>query len=122
MLSTTDLFEAVRLVELDCCKRGVDVDAGCAGADRAGFGRSEQRRAYPKASGSAPDIDGRAMLLSVDPVRRKTQHVGLAVQLTNRNVKDFPAGHGVHVEVAPNPSAPVTHDLRCVVQSADRTN
>src|SRR5439155_23354349 len=110
MLSTTDLFEAVRLVELDCCKRGVDVDAGCAGADRSGFGRSEQRRAYPKASGSAPDIHVRAMLLSVDSVRRKTQDVGLAIQLTKRNVKDFIAGHGYHVECAPNPSASVTQD------------
>ncbi len=122
MLSTTNLGEVVRLVELDRRKRGGDVDAGCTSADRSGFRRSEQSRAYPEASGRAPDVNGRAMVLSVDPVRRKTQHLGLVAQLTNRNVKDFPAGHGVHVEVALYPSAPITHDHRRVIQSADRTN
>jgi hypothetical protein len=71
MLSAADLVETVRRVELDRRKRRVHVDAGCAGVDRVGFGRSEQRGADPELSGRGPDVDGRAMLVAIDPCDEK---------------------------------------------------
>src|SRR5216117_340899 len=62
------------------------------------------------------------MLAPIDPVRRKTQDLRLIAQLTNRNIKDFAAVHGLHVQMTLYPSAPIAHDCRIVVQRADRTN
>src|SRR5206468_2453354 len=40
----------------------------------------------------------------------------------NRNIEDFAAVHGLHVEITLHPSAPSAHDGRIVVQGGDRTN
>jgi len=122
MLASTDLLEAVRLVKLDGCKGRIDVDAGRPSGDRCGFGSPEQSRPYPVVSGFASDVHSRAVLVPVDPMRRKTQHFRRLAQRANRNVEDFATVHGVHVQVALYLGAPVAYDSRVVVQRTDRTN
>jgi len=55
MLAAADLFEAVRCVELDGGKRGINVDGGGARGDGRGFGGPEQRRADPLSGGASPE-------------------------------------------------------------------
>jgi hypothetical protein len=50
----------------------IDVDARCACGDCCGFGRPEQSRAYAASGNFTSYIDGRAMLVLIDQVRRKT--------------------------------------------------
>src|ERR1700676_4550800 len=62
------------------------------------------------------------MLVSIEPVRGKAQHLGLSVQITSRNEEDFSSCHGVRVEVAFHTSTPVVHHFGWVIERADRTN
>ncbi|SRR6266511_4243210 len=90
MFSTANFVESIRLIELDGGERCIDADAVCARRDGCRLCRPEQSRTYPKSRGFAPNVNGRPMLVLLDAVRRKTQHLTVAIGFANCDVEDSP--------------------------------
>ena len=116
MITAAGLFEPVRFVELDCRKRGVNLDALRAGAHRAGFCQPVQRRPDATARRTATDVDRGSVPAAVDAMRRESQD---PVVFVDGDEEDFAMLHRPAIQVRRQPGAPLADDLGDIKMRTD---